>query len=103
MRAGKSKSVPALKPIEESITVTQAQATNGVSAAEQSLHEAQGARPVTKTLVWLGIAGLSAALAFAAVRAFVKRQPVDPTSQRIQTLIDEANQLLRTLDDQRNS
>ena len=84
--------------------MTQAQATNGVSSAEPAAHEHESPGfPVTKTLIWFGIAGLSAALAFTVVRALVKRQPVDPTSQRIQTLIDEANHLLRTLDDQRNS
>lgn len=58
---------------------------------------------ITRTLVWIGIAGLSAALAFTVVRALVSRQPVDPTSQRIQQLIDEANQLLKTLDDQKHT
>jgi hypothetical protein len=57
---------------------------------------------VTRTLVWIGIAGLSAALAFTVVRAVLTRKPADPTSLRIQQLIDEANQLLKTLDDQRN-
>lgn len=84
--------------------MTQAQATNGVSSAEVPLHhESQGGASVTKTLVWVGVAGLSAALAFTVVRAFLSRQPVDPTSARIQQLIDEANQLLRTLDDQRST
>ncbi len=83
--------------------MTQAQATNGVSSADPPVHSNEGTATVTKTLIWLGVAGLSAALAFTVVRAFVKRQPVDPTSQRIQTLIDEANQLLRTLDEQRPS
>lgn len=58
---------------------------------------------VTRTLVWIGVAGLSAALAFTVVRAMLTRQPADPTSQRIQHLIDEANQLLKTLDDQRHT
>ena len=58
---------------------------------------------VTRTLVWIGIAGLSAALAFTVVRALLSRQPPDPTSQRIQQLIDEANTLLKTLDDQRHT
>jgi hypothetical protein len=58
---------------------------------------------VTRTLVWIGVAGLSAALAFTVVRALLSRQPADPTSQRIQQLIDEANQLLKTLDDQRHT
>ena len=56
---------------------------------------------LTRTLVWVGVAGLSAALAFALIRAAVSRRPADPTSRRIQQLIDEANQLLKTLDDQR--
>jgi hypothetical protein len=57
---------------------------------------------LTRTLVWIGVAGLSAALAVTVVRALLSRQPADPTSQRIQQLIDEANQLLKTLDDQRH-
>jgi len=56
---------------------------------------------VTRTLIWVGVAGLSAALAFALIRAAISRRPADPTSRRIQQLIDEANQLLKTLDDQR--
>ncbi|MDP9019054.1 MAG: hypothetical protein M3N19_12140 [Candidatus Eremiobacteraeota bacterium] len=84
--------------------MSQAQATNGVSSADApSSDHTPGNPAVTKTLVWVGIAGLSAALAYTVVRAFIHRQPVDPTSQRIQQLIDEANQLLRTLDDQRNT
>ncbi len=58
---------------------------------------------LTRTMVWIGVAGLSAALAFTVVRALISRQPADPTSQRIQQLIDEANQLLKTLDDQRHT
>jgi hypothetical protein len=74
----------------------------------QEVHEI-GAEPqprdanLTRTLVWIGVAGLSAALAFTVVRAVLTRQPADPTSQRIQQLIDEANQLLKTLDDQRHT
>jgi len=56
---------------------------------------------VTRTLIWVGVAGLSAALAFALIRAAISRRPADPTSRRIQQLIDEANHLLKTLDDQR--
>jgi hypothetical protein len=57
---------------------------------------------VTRTLLWIGVAGLSAALAFTLVRALMMRRPGDPTSQRIQQLIDEANQLLKTLDDKKH-
>lgn len=58
---------------------------------------------MTRALLWIGVAGLSAALAFTVVRAFATRRPGDPTSARIQQLIDEANGLLKTLDDKRTS
>ena len=64
---------------------------------------------LTRTLVWIGVglsvAGLGAAIAYAVARAMIgtRRLPDDPTSQRIQQLIDEANALLKTLDDQKNS
>ncbi len=59
-------------------------------------------RVLPRTLVWLGIAGASAALTFAVLRATMRRAPVDPTSARIQSLIDEANRLMRALDDQKH-
>jgi hypothetical protein len=55
-----------------------------------------------RTLLWLSVAGASAAVTFFAVRAMMRRAPVDPTSERIQALIDEANRLLRTLDDKKH-
>lgn len=55
-----------------------------------------------RTLVWVGIAGASAALTFFLVRNSMRRAPVDETSERIQTLIDEANRLLRTLDEKKH-
>ncbi len=61
---------------------------------------------LTRTLIWIGVAGLTAGLAFTVARLLVaaaRRPPDDPTSQRIQQLIDEANSLLKTLDEQRNS
>lgn len=70
--------------------------------ADPDANDASDAR-VTRTLLWIGVAGLSAALAFTVVRALVGRRPADPTSQRIQTLIDEANQLLKTLDEQKHT
>ncbi len=59
-------------------------------------------RNVAQTLIWIGVAGLTAALAFTVVRVMTSRRPPDPTSRRIQDLIDEANRLLKTLDDQRH-
>jgi hypothetical protein len=57
---------------------------------------------LTRTLVWVGIASASAALTFFLVRASMRRAPTDETSERIQTLIDEANRLLRTLDEKKS-
>ena len=58
---------------------------------------------LTRTLSWIGVAGLGAALAFTVARVLMSRRQADPTSERIQQLIDEANHLLKTLDEQRNS
>ncbi len=57
---------------------------------------------LARTFIWVGIAGASAALTFFLVRNSLRRPPVDETSERIQTLIDEANRLLRTLDEKKN-
>jgi hypothetical protein len=58
---------------------------------------------LVRTLIWVGVAGIGAAVAFTVVRSLLARRPADPTSERIQQLIDEANHLLKTLDEQRNS
>jgi hypothetical protein len=58
---------------------------------------------LTRTLMWIGVAGLGAALTFTVVRVLANRRPPDPTSERIQQLIDEANHLLKALDEQRNT
>ena len=58
-----------------------------------------------RTLLWIGAAGLvaTAAVAVIGVAIFQRRPKPDETSRRIQQLIDEANQLLKTLDEQRDS
>jgi hypothetical protein len=62
------------------------------------------ANQLTRTLIWIGVAGLGAALAFTVARVLIGRRYVaDPTTQRIQQLIDEANHLLKALDDQKHS
>ena len=58
---------------------------------------------LARTLIWVGVAGIGAAVAFTVVRALLNRRPADPTSERIQQLIDEANHLLKTLDEQRTA
>jgi hypothetical protein len=58
--------------------------------------------PLGRTLVWLGIAGASAALTFMILRATMRPQPAgDETTERIQALIDEANRLIKTLDEKK--
>jgi hypothetical protein len=54
-----------------------------------------------KSLVFIGIAVASAGLAYAIVRATLTRAPADPTTERIQQLIDEANRLLKQLDEKK--
>ncbi len=54
---------------------------------------------VRKALLWIGaVSAVSAVAAFVVVRATVGRPKHDPTSDRIQSLIDEANTLLKQLD-----
>lgn len=86
------------------------QPLDGASSEAQTGREADGEeRGSSRALVWIGVglsvAGLGAAIAYAVARAALgtRRLPGDPTSQRIQQLIDEANLLLKTLDDQKHS
>ena len=62
--------------------------------------------PLGRTLVWLGIAGASATLTYFVLRATLLRRgtvPGDETTERIQALIDEANHLIKTLDEKKQS
>ncbi len=66
-------------------------------------------RRLARAFLWIGIGigvvGVGAAVAYAIAMAVARahRPAGDPTSQRIQELIDEANSLLKTLDEQRSS
>jgi hypothetical protein len=64
-------------------------------------------RHLARVLFWVGfgvgVAALGAGLAYASLRLVAAGRREDPTTQRIQTLIDEANSLLKALDDQRHS
>ncbi|MGA8575111.1 MAG: hypothetical protein WB609_05390 [Candidatus Cybelea sp.] len=51
----------------------------------------------------LGIAALGATIAYVSLRMTGAEHREDPTTQRIQELIDEANSLLKALDEQRHS
>jgi hypothetical protein len=64
-------------------------------------------RGFARTLFWIGIgvsvAALGATLAYLSLRIVAAGRREDPTTQRIQELIDEANSLLKALDEQRHS
>jgi hypothetical protein len=64
-------------------------------------------RRLARTLFWIGlgvgIAALGATLVYISFRIAASARREDPTTHRIQQLIDEANSLLKALDDQRHS
>ena len=70
---------------------------NGVPPESKAARDAT----VRRTLFWLGVAGVSAALTYVVIRSALRRPPADPTTQRIEALIDEANRLLRALEEQK--
>jgi hypothetical protein len=72
-------------------------------AAERPAEQTSAGFPLRRTLVWFGIAGASAALTFFVLRATLRRPvPSDETTERVQALIDEANRLIKTLDEKKN-
>jgi len=75
-----------------------AAATNGQPAPAG----ARGDDSLRRTLFFVGIAAASAGIAYGVVRATLARPPADPTTERIQQLIDEANRLLKQLDDKKS-
>jgi hypothetical protein len=86
---------------------THATSSNSTSAPAQpeagALHTESPRRfPLKRTLLFFGLAAATAGIAYVAVRAAVSRAPADPTTERIQTLIDEANRLLKQLDDKKS-
>ncbi len=80
------------------------------SSAESAAGPTRRSSPVGRTLMWvgigLGIAGISAAVGLVAVRIALGRDAApasDETAERIQSLIDEANRLIKTLDEKKQS
>jgi flagellar basal body-associated protein FliL len=70
-------------------------------------HAAKKSTMQSRKMLWIGLGvgavGLAAALAFLVYRLASNETREDPTTQRIQYLIDEANSLLKALDEQRHS
>jgi hypothetical protein len=69
--------------------------------ADAGQTQAQRDAALKRALLFISIAAASAGLAYAIVRATLTRAPIDPTTERIQQLIDEANRLLKQLDEKK--
>jgi hypothetical protein len=79
--------------------------SNGAAPSGSAHAEApakRGGSGLRRTLLFVGIAAASAGIAFAIVRSTLARPPQDPTTERIQSLIDEANKLLKQLDEKKS-
>jgi hypothetical protein len=74
--------------------------TTNASPADASAGTQRDAA-LKRSLLFIGIAAASAGLAYAIVRTTLSRPPTDPTTERIQQLIDEANRLLKALDEKK--
>jgi hypothetical protein len=74
---------------------------------EQDRLENSEERRLAPMLFWIGlgigVAALGATLAYVSLRLIAADRREDPTTRRIQQLIDEANSLLKALDEQRHS
>jgi len=83
--------------------VTETQLNGAAPSVEAAPPEAKN-NVAARTAIWTGVAlGAvgTATIAFFVVRSLWKRRPADETSERIQTLIDEANRLIRTLEEKK--
>jgi hypothetical protein len=69
--------------------------------ADDASTDTQPGGGIWRLFVFLTLIGIAAAICFAVVRRITGSKPTDPTTERIQTLIDEANRLLKELDDKK--
>ena len=84
--------------------MTETQLNGAPPPAAESALPVKSSNVAAKTAIWTGVALGAAAtgtIAFFVVRAMWKKRPPDETSERIQTLIDEANRLIRTLEEKK--
>lgn len=78
--------------------------TNGAPPEPEAGATPAPANVAARTGLIVGIAvaaTTSAAVTFFLVRAMWKRRPPDETEERIQSLIDEANRLIRNLEEKK--
>ena len=88
--------------MSESVDIGPQTPNSGVGDGSVPSRRDSGPSPV-RTLLFVGLAAASVSIAAIMVRAAFRQTPSDPTTERIQALIDEANRLLRALDEQKNS
>lgn len=77
---------------------------NGAPPPTEPASPGKGPNVAARTAIWTGVAlgaAATATIAFFVVRAMWQKRPPDETSERIQSLIDEANRLIRTLEEKK--
>jgi H+/gluconate symporter-like permease len=77
---------------------------NGSPPPTEPAPAASRTNVAARTAIWTGVAlgaAATATVAFFIVRAMWQKRPPDETSERIQSLIDEANRLIRTLEEKK--
>jgi hypothetical protein len=77
---------------------------NGAPPPSADAAPANRANVAARTAIWTGVAlgaAATATVAFFVVRAMWRKRAPDETSERIQSLIDEANRLIRTLEEKK--
>jgi hypothetical protein len=77
---------------------------NGAPPPSADAAPASRANVAARTAIWTGVAlgaAATATVAFFVVRAMWQKRAPDETSERIQSLIDEANRLIRTLEEKK--
>ncbi len=70
--------------------------------AEMQQKNGERDQRVQKALLWVGaVAAVSVVAALVVVRATVGRAKIDPAAERVQSLLDEANALLKQIEQQK--
>jgi hypothetical protein len=89
--------------VANSNPVTETQ-LNGAPPPSAEPGSASRTNVAARTAIWTGVAlgaAATATVAFFVVRAMWQKRAPDETSERIQSLIDEANRLIRTLEEKK--
>jgi type VI protein secretion system component VasF len=77
---------------------------NGAPPPTEDQAASGRANVAARTAIWTGVAlgaAATATVAFFVIRAMWQKRAPDETSERIQSLIDEANRLIRTLEEKK--